>query len=101
MISDSKGNLYLTTLFSGIFRRGANDSAWKNISSDEFRRRTQLTEVQEYRKISAFCIDPANESRLYLATKHTIYVSSDSGTSWNRMNIKNNKNSYYYTSRGI
>jgi|GEM_PF-249246 hypothetical protein len=101
MISDSKGNLYLTTLFSGIFRRGANDSAWKNISSDEFRRRTQLTEVQEYRKISAFCIDPANESRLYLATKHTIYVSSDSGTSWNRMNIKNNKNSYYYTSLAV
>lgn len=101
MTSDSKGNLYLTTGYSGIFRRGTQDSVWKDISSAEFRRRTQLAEVQEYRNITAFCIDPGNESRLYLATKHTLYASNDSGASWNRINIKNNKNSYYYTSLAV
>ncbi|HPS58081.1 MAG TPA: putative glycoside hydrolase [Spirochaetota bacterium] len=101
IISDSKGNLYLTTEYSGIFRRCNNDSKWRDISSFMFKRRTQLEGVDEYRNISSFCIDPADESRLYLGTKHTLYVSHDSGASWNRINILNNKNSYYYTSLAV
>lgn len=96
--SDSKATLYLTTEYSGIFRRAAGDSRWTDISSPAFKRRTQLPDVNEYRNISAFCIDPADESRLYLATKHTLYRSNDAGKTWEKISIQNNKNSYYYTS---
>lgn len=96
--SDSKGTLYLTTEYSGIFKRGKSDSEWTDISSPLFKRRTQLADVNEYRSISSFCIDPADESKLYLATKHTLYRSADAGKSWEKINIQNNKNSYYYTS---
>ena len=99
--ADSKGNLYLATEYSGIFRRGNEDTKWRDISSPMFKRRTQLKDVDEYRDISAFCIDPRDESKLYLATKHTLYVSPDSGASWNKINILNNKNSYYYTSLAV
>jgi hypothetical protein len=96
--SDSKGTLYLTTEYSGIFRRGANDGRWADISSPLFKRRTQLKEANEYRTISAFCIDPSDESKLYLATKHTLYKSADSGKTWQKINVAENKNSYYFTS---
>jgi hypothetical protein len=99
--SDSKGTLYLTTEYSGIFSRSAADSQWKNIATQDLRRRTQLSDVHEFRRISAFCIDPSNESRLYLATKHTLYSSADKGTSWQKITITNNKNSYYFTSLAI
>lgn len=96
--SDSKGTLYLTTEYSGIFKRAARDSKWTDISSSLFKRRSQLQGVDEYRSISAFCIDPADDSKLYLATKHTLYRSSDAGKSWQKINIIQNKNSYYFTS---
>jgi hypothetical protein len=99
--SDSKGTLYLTTEFSGIFLRRTSDSKWTNIATPLLRRRTQLTGVNEYRRISAFCIDPSDESRLYAATKHTLYTSTDGGATWKQIIIQNNKNSYYFTSLAV
>lgn len=96
--ADSKGTLYLTSEFSGIFKRTVSSDKWESISSPELRRRTQLADVNEYRRISAFCIDPENDRKLYAGTKHTLYVSSDAGKTWSHLILKNNKNSYYFTS---
>ncbi|MCL1833005.1 MAG: hypothetical protein FWG49_00725, partial [Leptospirales bacterium] len=101
IISDSAGTLYLTTEYSGIFKRSVSDSEWIDISSPLFKRRTQLDGVDEYRSISAFTIDPNDRSKLYLATKHVLYKSSDSGKSWSKINVLNNKNSYYFTSLAV
>ena len=99
--SDVNGTLYLTTEYSGIFRRSAADTKWIDISSPLFKRRTQLKDVNEYRSVSAFCIDPADMSKLYLATKHVLYKSSDAGKSWQKINVTDNKNSYYFTSLAV
>ena len=99
--SDTNGTLYLTTEYSGIFRRSVSDHKWIDISSPSLRRRTQLNNIDEYRSISAFCIDPADQSKLYLATKHVLYKSSDSGISWQKINVVDNKNSYYFTSLAV
>ncbi len=96
--SDSAGTLYITSEFSGIYKRSVNDTRWIDISSPVLKRRTQLQGVDEYRSISAFCIDPADKTKLYLATKHVLYKSSDSGKSWQKINVVENKNSYYFTS---
>lgn len=96
--SDVNGTLYLTSEYSGIFRREPGDSKWTDISSPVLKRRTQLKDVDEYRQISAFCIDPSESSRLYLATKHILYKSTDKGKTWQKMNVVQNKNSYYFTS---
>jgi len=99
--SDINGTLYLTTEYSGIFRRAVNDAKWNDISSPVLKRRTQLKDVDEYRSISAFCVDPADPAKLYLATKHVLYKSSDSGKNWQKINVVENKNSYYFTSLAI
>lgn len=96
--SDKNGTLYLTTEYSGIFRRAQNDPVWNDISSPLMKRRTQLAGVDEYRSISAFCVDPADPLKLYLATKHVLYKSTDGGKSWKKMEVVDNKNSYYFTS---
>lgn len=95
---DQDGALYLTTEFSGIFRLEKGAGRWTDISSSVLKRRTQLEGVNEYRQISAFCIDPADKSKLYLATKHTLYKSADRGKNWQKINVIDNKNSYYFTS---
>jgi hypothetical protein len=92
------GIIYLATEYSGIFKRGKADKKWTDLSTKILRRRTQLAGVNEFRKISAFCIDPQNENHLVLATKHTLYSSNDGGVNWEQVVIKNNKNSYYFTS---
>ncbi len=99
--SDNKGTLYLTTDYSGIFKRSLSDNMWIDISSPLLKRRTQLPGVDEYRSISAFCIDPADQSKLYLATKHVLYKSLDGGHSWEKINVVQNKNSYYFTSLAV
>ena len=96
--SDVNGTLYLTSEYSGIFRRAVSDSRWIDISSPVLKRRTQLQGVDEYRQISAFCIDPSDSAKLYLATKHVLYKSPDSGKSWQKITVVENKNSYYFSS---
>jgi hypothetical protein len=98
IVSDSKGTLYLGTEYSGLFRRGANDRVWTNIATSDLRRRTQLKDVHEYRKISSLYIDPANDRTIYAGTKHALYQTTDGGKSWTRIVLSNNKSSYYFTS---
>lgn len=98
---DSIGTFYLTSESSGIFKRNGDDTKWVSLSTPDLRRRTQLEGVNEYRRISAFCVDPANPKQLYLATKHVLYSSTDYGKTWKHLVIQNNKNSYYFTSLTI
>jgi hypothetical protein len=98
LVRGRNGTVYLTTEYSGLFRLSAGESKWTDLSSPLFKRRSQLEGVNEYRRISAFCIDPKNDSRLYLATKHTLYTSADAGKTWAVMKLKGHKNSYYFTS---
>lgn len=99
--SDRNGTLYLTTEYSGIFKRRTGDNQWTDISSPLFKRRTQLADISEYRSISAFCIDPTDQEKLYLATKHILYKSLDGGRTWHKINVVDNKNSYYFTSIAV
>lgn len=98
IVRASDGTIYLTSEYSGLFRLASGSSDWQDISSPMFKRRSQLEGVNEYRRISAFCIDPKNGNRLYLATKHTLYASADAGKTWNLLKIKGHRNSYYFTS---
>ena len=97
-VRDPKGDLYLTTEYHGIFRLAAGESSWTDISGPALKRRSQLEGVNEYRRISAFCVDQKKPDRLYCATKHTLYTSADAGKNWQPMKIKGHKNSYYFTS---
>ncbi|HEY1407197.1 MAG TPA: putative glycoside hydrolase, partial [Spirochaetota bacterium] len=96
--ADSKGTFYLTTEYSGIFKRDKDSDKWELISSPLLKRRTQLADVHEFRRISSFCIDPKNDNVLYAGTKHTLYSSVDAGKTWKQILIQQNKNSYYFTS---
>jgi len=99
--SDSKGALYLTTEYSGIFRLEKGKDKWQDISSSALKRRSQFKGVNEYREISAFCIDPKDDNRLYLATKHVLYSSQNRGESWEKIKVRENKNSYCFTSLAV
>ena len=83
IVRASDGTIYLTTEYSGLFRLASGSSEWQDISNAQFKRRSQLEGVNEYRRISAFCADPKNPKKLYLATKHTLYSSADAGKTWN------------------
>jgi hypothetical protein len=88
-----KGELYLTTFESGLFK--FKDNKWENISSDEFKRRS-IYKNEGYRKISAFSVDPEDSKNLVAATKHSIYRSTDGGNIWKKiiLNGLDNKKNY-------
>lgn len=81
-----EGTVYLATLKHGIFRSQKNISDWTNISSEDFKRRTILKDVNEYRKISA--IHANIDGKLLLSTKHRIYSSTDDGKTWESVSLK-------------
>jgi hypothetical protein len=88
---------YITTMYSGIFRTNKTNSKWVSINSDLFKRRTTLKNINEYRKITAFCSSANKPKKLYLATKHTIFVSYNRGKSWKKLNTPGFNNRNYIT----
>ncbi len=82
----NSGEYYLTTFRSGIFKLDTKNDSWQNISSPDFKRRTQSGNDAGYRKISALAFDKNNPLNIALSTKHTIYTSKDGGTTWNKVN---------------
>ncbi|MCP4135300.1 MAG: hypothetical protein GY754_30305, partial [bacterium] len=99
-IYSAKGTLYLTTTSSGIFRLSKNKT-WANISSPDFRVRSQYNKTTQYRKISAFSFDRNNPSNIVLATKHTIYRSTNSGKNWRKIPAKGLHKRNYITALAI
>ncbi|MFC1671297.1 hypothetical protein ACFL20_12970, partial [Spirochaetota bacterium] len=96
--SDNRGNFYLITLSSGIFSLNRKDSYWKSISSRDFLLQGKNYGPREYRQISAFAINTDYPNQLALATKHTIYLSSDSGKNWSKLNQRGMHKRNYITS---
>ena len=89
-----KGDLYLTTFESGLFK--FKNNKWENISPDEFKRRSIYNKSTGYRKVSAFSVDLQDSKNLAAATKHSIYRSTDGGNTWKSVTLTglDNKKNY-------
>ena len=74
--------IYLTTSQHGIFKNNGGDSYWENITPASAYTRTIHSPCNQYRSISAFCVDGCDPARLYCATKYTLYTSGDAGKRW-------------------
>lgn len=92
---DSRKNLYLTTMDSGIYKFEAATSAWIPLNSGAFV--SGLAGNSKYRKVSAFAIDDGNPDMLLLAFKHSLFRSRDGGKAWERIGGKINNYNYYIT----
>ena len=100
-IYKNSDTLYLTTFSSGLFKLTEKNSRWTNISSPDFKRRSIYYNEPEYRKISAFAVDPENNSNISVATKHTIYRSTDGGTTWKSIAMNGLNKLYYITALSV
>ena len=90
---------YLTTESSGIFFRKKRGEDWRQICSSDFRlRRSFLPSSGDvYRKVSAFAVDPANSANIAAATKHSVYVSANSGEDWRQVSSAGMGERHYIT----
>jgi len=93
--------VFMTTYKNGLWRFEKDKRIWKNISSNDFKRRSIYSGSNEYRKISGFNIEKGNESSLVLATKHDIYSSDDSGESWKKIPMNGLHKRNYITAVAI
>ena len=97
----NKTDIYLTTFSSGLFKLNNSSEKWENISSPDFKRRSIYSSDPGYRKISAFSADPDNSKNIAVATKHTVYRSQDSGTTWKSISLNGLNKKNYVTSIAI
>lgn len=95
----SKNDIYLATYASGIFR--FEKGKWADLNSRDFRKRSIYNKIPVMRKISAFAIDPDDESNLALATKHTVYRSTDRGTTWQKLPMNGLNRRCYITALAV
>lgn len=92
----SKNKIFLSTFSEGLFVLNKNERVWKNINSSLFLRRSFL-EQNSYRKISAFAVDDKNENHLFVATKYSVYESTDGGLNWKSLPITGLSSKVYIT----
>lgn len=85
-IVTQNNSIYLTTHKSGIFYAADMEGFFKNISSDLFKRKTGLKNVDEFRKISAF--NAGINGRIIASTKHDIYLSDGAGKNWKKVSLR-------------
>jgi len=93
-------DLYLTTFSSGLFKLNKNEQ-WENISSTDFKRKSIYNSESGYRKISAFSVDSKDTNNIALATKHSIYRSTNSGKTWKNVPLNGLNRKNYITSISI
>jgi len=91
-----KNKIYLTTFSEGLFVLNKNDSVWKSLNSDLFLRRSFL-EQNSYRKMPAFTVDDKDDNHLFVATKYSIYESTDGGLNWKPLPVSGLSNRVYIT----
>ena len=73
---------YLITKNSGLFKRESIKDDWLSIASPDFLKRSIYFSDAGYRKISAFAFDKENPLNITLATKHSLYRSTNGGKNW-------------------
>ncbi len=78
------GSIYCSTMKSGLFQY-LPETGWKQLLNDEFKRRTMLEGVDEYRKVTGFARSPENKDRIAVAVKHAVYTSENNGETWNKL----------------
>jgi len=98
---NTKNYIYMTSYTHGIYRFNKVQNNWNNISSDDFRKRSIYSEKKEYRKISGFNVDNKNDKNIVISTKHDIYISTNSGETWNKINMRGLHKRNYITSVAI
>jgi photosystem II stability/assembly factor-like uncharacterized protein len=91
-----KNKIYLSTFSEGLFVLNKNDNTWKSINSNLFLRQSFL-EQSLYRKISAFTVDDKDDNHLFVATKYSLYESTDGGLNWKSLLVSGLSNRVYIT----
>ena len=92
-------NMYLTTFSSGIFR--IKNGTSESLNSQMFKRRSIYDKEPGFRKISAFAADPEDEKNIVIATKHSIYRSSDAGLNWTEVSLNGLNRRNYITALAV
>jgi hypothetical protein len=78
----SRTALFLGTYDTGLFRFDFNGVKWEPVNSDDLHLRSLYRSDSRYRKITAFSADPRYPEKLVIATKHSVYSSTDNGKHW-------------------
>jgi hypothetical protein len=86
--SDRLGNLYLTTLASGIFCLEPAKSRWVDMNTELFL--SPLSASKKYRKISAFAVNK-EDGTVAAATRHAVF-RKENGKSWGKIIAYNPEN---------
>ncbi len=97
-IHETENYYFITTFSDGLFRLKKGESFWENISHSDFKRRTSFLERGVYRKISAFASDGEH---IAVATKHSVFISSNSGTTWKTVLLNGIHPRNYITALGL
>ena len=92
-------NMYLATFSSGLFR--IKNGRWESLNSQMFKRRSIYDKEPGFRKISAFAADPEDEKNIVIATKHSIYRSSDAGLNWAEVPLNGLNRRNYITALAV
>ena len=92
----SPNKIYLATFSEGLFVLDKDDTTWRSLNTDHFLRRGPI-EDNLYRKISAFAVNEQNEDHLFVATKHSLFESTDGGLNWKPLRVTGLSNRLYIT----
>lgn len=91
--------IYLATIESGLYK--LDGGKWISLNSGLFRSKRVYKSEGKYRKISAFAEDDQNPRRIFAATKHSVFESSDSGNSWKPFELNGVHPRNYITSIAV
>jgi hypothetical protein len=80
-------NIYCTTMKSGLFKLN-DENVWIQLLDENFKRRTMLDGVDEFRKVTGFAQSSNNPLFIAAATKHSMYLSYNGGVSWEKVKDK-------------
>ncbi|HNR87887.1 MAG TPA: putative glycoside hydrolase [Spirochaetota bacterium] len=92
---DAAGNRWMATRGHGLFLLPAGAREWRARNSDAFRYRGRGP-AGPMRSVSAFAVDRENPNELALATKHTLFASSDGGATWRLIPLRGGLSSKTY-----
>ncbi|MBN2436757.1 MAG: hypothetical protein JXK07_15965 [Spirochaetes bacterium] len=81
-----KDNIYIATYNQGLFVKSVDADNETQLLNSEFKRRTMLDGVDEFRKVTAFAVNSTNPDNIAVAVKHLFYETTDGGKTWEKCN---------------